>query len=102
VALEKLKPTYDLASIRGEFSKASALRMTRSARDGAFGIGLSLEGVVTLIQTITSHHFYKSMTSSADHRIWQDVYHVPYESLVLYVKFTVDTTGHLVISLKEK
>jgi motility quorum-sensing regulator/GCU-specific mRNA interferase toxin len=42
------------------------------------------------------------MTSLADHRIWQDVYHVPFEETVLYVKFTVDLNGHIVISLKEK
>ena len=46
--------------------------------------------------------FYKSMTSMADHRIWQDVYHVEFGALVLYVKFTTDAEGYLVISLKEK
>ena len=42
------------------------------------------------------------MTSLADHRIWQDVYQVPFESLILYVKFTTDAQGYLVISFKEK
>ncbi len=42
------------------------------------------------------------MTSLADHRIWQDVYHVPHGGTVLYVKFTTDAEGYLVISLKEK
>jgi motility quorum-sensing regulator/GCU-specific mRNA interferase toxin len=42
------------------------------------------------------------MTSFADHTVWQDVYYVPHEEAVLYVKFTVDAEGHLVISLKEK
>lgn len=42
------------------------------------------------------------MTSFADHTIWQDVYHVPYDDTVLYVKFTVDAEGHIVISLEEK
>jgi len=30
------------------------------------------------------------------------VYHVRFESTVLYVKFTTDAQGHLVISFKEK
>jgi hypothetical protein len=30
------------------------------------------------------------------------VYHVPHEGTVLYVKFTTDAEGYLVISLKEK
>lgn len=101
-AVEKLKPTYDLTSIKAEFATVDGLRMTVSARNSAFSLGLTLEGVVTLIQGITRQHFYKSMTSFADHTIWQDVYHVPYDEGVLYVKFTVDAEGHLVISLKEK
>ena len=42
------------------------------------------------------------MTSLADDRIWQDVYLVPFERTVLYLKFTTDAEGHLVISFKEK
>jgi motility quorum-sensing regulator/GCU-specific mRNA interferase toxin len=47
-------------------------------------------------------HFYKSMTSHADHRVWQDVYRVPWGGLVLYVKLTVDELGRLILSMKEK
>ena len=48
-------------------------------------------------------HFYKSMTSHAVHRIWQDVYHVPSAHGLLYVKFTADVvTGFLLLSFKEK
>lgn len=42
------------------------------------------------------------MTSDASSAIWQDVYHVPRGSLVLYVKLTTDLEGYLVISFKEK
>ncbi len=100
--MEKLKPTYDLTSIKAEFATVGGLRMTVSARNGAFGLGLTLAGVVVLIQGISRRHFFKSMTSFADHTVWQDVYHVPCEDTVLYVKFTVDVEGHIVISLKEK
>lgn len=64
--MEKLKPTYDLSSIKAEFSTIDGLRMTVSARTSAFALGLTLAGVVNLIQTITREHFYKSMTSYAD------------------------------------
>ena len=48
-------------------------------------------------------HFYKSMTAYADHRVWQDVYHVPSPDGVLYVKFTADlVTEFLLLSFKEK
>ena len=42
------------------------------------------------------------MTSFEDHRVWQDVYYVPWSGLVLYVKLTVDELGRLILSLKEK
>jgi motility quorum-sensing regulator/GCU-specific mRNA interferase toxin len=100
---EKRKPTFDLATIQSEFCEVQSLRLTNSAQKGAFAVGLAtLEAIVDLIQTITREHFYKSMTSYADHRIWQDVYHVPFEAVVLYVKFTVDDDGHFLISLKRK
>jgi motility quorum-sensing regulator/GCU-specific mRNA interferase toxin len=39
----------------------------------------------------------------ADHRIWQDVYHVPSAVGVLYIKFTTDVlTDFLLLSFKEK
>lgn len=48
-------------------------------------------------------HFYKSMTSYADHRIWQDVYHVPYDDMILYVKFTQNVLSEFtLLSFKEK
>ena len=44
------------------------------------------------------------MTSFADHRVWQDVYHVPVGGgLVVYLKFTADVAaGFVVLSFKEK
>ena len=51
---------------------------------------------------MTREQLYKSMTSVASRAIWQDVYHVPWNGIVLYVKFTTDADGYLVISLKEK
>ena len=48
--------------------------------------------------------FYKSMTTHADHRVWQDVYHVPVENgPTLYVKFQANiVTEFAVMSFKEK
>lgn len=76
--------------------------MTKTALTCAETMGIDLQGVVTIIQGISGGQFYKSMTSEADSKVWQDVYHVPYEETVLYVKFTTDVDGYLVISFKEK
>lgn len=55
------------------------------------------------LQTMQRNHIYKSMTSIADHRVWQDVYHVPSAAGVLYIKFTADVvTEFLLLSFKEK
>jgi motility quorum-sensing regulator/GCU-specific mRNA interferase toxin len=48
-------------------------------------------------------HFYKSMTSYADHRVWQDVYHVPSPVGMLYINSTTDAvTEFVLLSFKEK
>lgn len=100
--MEKRKPHYDLASIKATFDAIESLRMTRTAQRCAFELGLLLQEVVDLIQGMTREHFYKSMTSRVNHAVWQDVYHVPWHAVVLYLKFTTDDEGYLVISVKEK
>ena len=43
------------------------------------------------------------MTPKAAPRLWQDVYHVPSQTGVLYVKFTADVVAEfLLLSFKEK
>ncbi len=101
-AVEKLKPHYDLGTIKADFSAVAGLRMTKSATTCAEALGITLQDVVDIIQGMTREQFYKSMTSYANSAIWHDVYHVAYEGIVLYVKLTTDAEGYLVISLKEK
>jgi motility quorum-sensing regulator / GCU-specific mRNA interferase toxin len=76
--------------------------LTLTARNCAFALGLTLDDVVQIIQSMKQTHFYKSMTAKADHRLWQDVYHVPWQHLTPYVKLTVDADGSLILSLKEQ
>jgi motility quorum-sensing regulator/GCU-specific mRNA interferase toxin len=91
--MEKRRPTYDLES----------LTMTSSALRDAIGLGFDRAGVAETIATIERGMFYKSMTTFADHRVWQDVYHVPARGMVLYVKFQADVvTEFTVMSFKEK
>lgn len=52
---------------------------------------------------MSRNHLYKSMTSFPDHRLWQDVYHVPSDAGLAYVKFTQGlVTEFLLLSFKEK
>ncbi len=101
VTLEKRKPTHDLDAFKSAFKhhRAITLSAARSARE----LGYAVSDIVQMIEKLMPRHFYKSMTSFNDHRHWQDVYHLPFEGQVLYVKFT-DTvvTEFILLSLKEK
>ena len=100
---EKRKPTYDLDAIKSTFNMAKNLKATSSAIRSAAGLGFGSAGIVAVIQSIDRRDFQKSMTSCADHRVWQDVYYVPSEVGDLYVKFTADVVSEfLLLSFKEK
>jgi len=100
---EKKKPTYDLEAFQSQCSDAASLNATGTAIRNGLALGFTEQGMVDVIQTMRRHHFYKSMTSHADYRVWQDVYHVPSVAGILYVKFTADIIyDFLLLSFKEK
>ena len=100
---EKRKPTYDLEAFKASFSTIEKLALTGTALKGAAAIGFGRLEIVNTIQKMQRTHFYKSMTSHTDARLWQDVYHVPSDAGVLYVKFSADAiTEFLLLSFKEK
>lgn len=103
--MEKHTRTYDLSSIKEVFSSVEALgtRTTASAFRSSQQLGFSREDMVSAIQCLQSSDFYKSMTTYADHKIWQDVYHAKFGDLVIYVKFCINKDGdYMLISFKEK
>jgi motility quorum-sensing regulator/GCU-specific mRNA interferase toxin len=101
--MEKKRPTYDLAAIKSALGSVETLAMTSTAVRDAFALGFDRHGVAETIAGIEPSMFYKSMTTLADHRLWQDVYHVPVREMVLYVKFQADVvTEFTVMSFKEK
>lgn len=101
--MEKRRAHYDLVSIQAAFSAVDGLRLTESSLVFAtVELGLADTGIVALVQSIERSDFFKSMTSLRNHRIWRDVYHLPFKSRTLHVKFTTDSTGYLLISLKDK
>ena len=103
VIVEKRKPTYDLDAFRAAFGRGERLRVTGTATRSAAALGFGSREIVAIIQTMRRSQFYKSMTSHADHCVWQDVYHVPSSVGTLYVKFTADSVSQfLLLSFKEK
>ena len=101
--MEKRKPTYNLVAFRDAFNDVAKLNVTGVAILSAARAGFGRADIVATIQTMQREHFYKSMTSHADHRVWQDVYHVPSRAGILYIKFTADAvTEFNLLSFKEK
>ena len=77
--------------------------MTGSAAATAAAAGFEYIEIAAVIRSMEARQFFKSMTSYTDHRRWQDVYHVPWNGMVLYVKFTDDVlTDFVVLSFKER
>jgi len=101
--MEKRRPTYDLEAIKAALGTVETLAMTSSALHDAIALGFDRAGVAETIGGIERQMFYKSMTTFADHRVWQDVYHVPARGMGLYIKFQADiVTEFTVMSFKEK
>lgn len=101
--MEKWRPTYDLAAIKRVLGRAENLAITGTALRDALALGFARHDVASAIRGMDRSMFVKSMTTYADHRVWQDVYHVPAEGIVLYVKFQADVlTEFRVMSFKEK
>ena len=80
--------------------KTGRVRTTKSAREGATALGLDYDGMLAVILALTPADFYKSMTTQADHRIWQDVYHSSTPVGQVYLKLTV-INDVLIVSFKE-
>lgn len=99
---EKRRPTYSLDTFIA-WAEGDGFEVTNTALDGATALGFTQADMVAIISTMERRHFYKSMTSYADHKVWQDVYHVPSDEGLLYVKFQADVvTEFRVLSFKEK
>ena len=96
--LDKFTPTYDL-----EKFKLSDYEITTTALRGAGELDLNRRGIAEVIATMKREHFYKSMTSYTNHKIWQDVYHVPFGDKTVYIKFTKGVIMEFrLLSFKEK
>jgi motility quorum-sensing regulator/GCU-specific mRNA interferase toxin len=101
--MEKRRPTYDLEAIKMAIGSIDTLAITTSALRAATSLGFDRRAIVDVIQSIERSMFFKSMTTFADRRVWQDVYRVPARELELYIKFQADVvTEFIVMSFKEK
>lgn len=97
--MEKRIPHYALAEAKALLRKGE-VRMTQKAKEGATELGLEVFDILAVVLALTPKDFHKSMTSYADHRIWQDVYRPESCMGAVYLKLTV-LDQLLIVSFKE-
>ena len=97
--MEKGTPHCKLPVVKAMI-EAGKVRSTLSALTGGAALGFDFEGIVSVVQALTPADFYKSMTTHADHRVWQDVYRPATSAGEVYLKLTV-IDDVLIVSFKE-
>ena len=97
--MEKRTPHYRLALVKALIQEGK-VRITATAAQGGASLGFDLPGIVEVALALELTDFQKSMTTYADHRIWQDVYHPVAELAEIYLKLTV-IDGVVIVSFKE-
>ncbi len=97
--MEKRSPHCRLAAIKS-LVEAGKVRATWSALRDAAQLGLDFSGMLDVVMSLTTSDFYKSMTTHADHMMWQDVYRPNTRIGNMYLKLTV-VNDVLIVSFKE-
>lgn len=97
--MEKRKPHCPLSIVHA-LVETGQVRATLTALGGAAAMDLTFDDMLDVVRTLTVGDFHKSMTTHADHRVWQDVYQPSTEAGDIYLKLTV-IDDVLIVSFKE-
>ena len=97
--MEKQTPHCKLSVVKAMI-EAGDVKTTKEAREGGAALGMDFDSMIAVVMTLTTADFYKSMTTHADHRIWQDVYRPTTPMGEIYLKLTV-IDEVLIVSFKE-
>jgi motility quorum-sensing regulator/GCU-specific mRNA interferase toxin len=97
--MEKKTPHCPLPVIK-TLIEAGKVRTTHAARSGANALGFDYAEMLAVVAGLKPTDFYKSMTTHADHTIWQDVYRPSTTVGDVYLKLTV-IDDVLIVSFKE-
>ena len=97
--MEKHTPHCRLQVVKA-LIEAGKVRTTGKAIIDAECMGIDRAGIIEVVMALTPSNFYKSMTTHANHKIWQDVYHTNSAGNAIYLKLTV-VDDVLIVSFKE-
>lgn len=100
--MEKRTPHYDLSKVQAVVAELGVAAFTKTALDGGRELGLTSSEMLSVVAALIRSNFYKSMTSYADSKIWEDVYISPTPlKKDAYIKVTLRNWAP-VIQFKEK
>ena len=97
--MEKQTPHCKLPVVKA-LVEVGKVRTTHAARAGANELGFAFSDMLDVVMALTPADFHKSMTTHADHTVWQDVYHPSTQAGDVYLKLTV-IDDVLIVSFKE-
>jgi motility quorum-sensing regulator / GCU-specific mRNA interferase toxin len=99
--MDKRVPHHKLTGIKA-LVEAGQARATASAYRGALELGIEdMAGMCAVVMAVSAKDFHKSMTTHANNRISQDVYHPKsVAGAAVYLKLTV-IDELLIVSFKE-
>ena len=97
--MEKGTPHCKLQVVKTLIASGQVRATFSALADGA-ALGLDFDGMLGVVMALEPRDFYKSMTTHADHRIWQDVYRPVTAVGEIYLKLTV-IEDLLIVSFKE-
>ncbi|KWF88742.1 type II toxin-antitoxin system MqsR family toxin [Burkholderia cepacia] len=98
--MEKRRPHCKLSLVKARV-ESGQVRLTASAVLGARQLGFTEREALDVVMSLTDLDVHKSMTTYADHTIWQDVYRPLTVRGDVYLKLTV-IDDVLIVSFKER
>jgi motility quorum-sensing regulator/GCU-specific mRNA interferase toxin len=101
---EKRKPHYMLSAFKALFRREATRSITVTAHKGAASEGyMAVEDIENVIDQLCSEHFYKSMTTHYNHKLWQDVYRYRKDDgTALYIKLQLSPDNEKAVLVQMK
>lgn len=99
--MDKLVAHYSLVDAQAAVAKRGVACFTKTALDNGFAMGLTTNEMLQVIASLTLKNIYKSMTTYADSRIWQDVYRAQTTVGMAYIKLSDPNGQRVVIQFKD-
>lgn len=87
--MEKRRPHYKLSEVQLVVADPQSRPFSVTALRGGMALGLSEPEMREVVLSLNRQNFFKSMTTHADHQVWQDVYHgLTPGGVAVYIKVT--------------